>query len=116
MPLLRRWRQRTKPHGAQFDVGLAKTFEQFINRIESPADDAVAAHLGGVLWRDADRDRILVDVYTDNNARFYSWVFGFVTLLSTTQPQAGSLTLWIGPLRRITHVYNRNQTPARSLC
>jgi hypothetical protein len=26
------------------------------------------------------------------DARFYSWVFGFVTLLSTTQPQAGSLT------------------------
>ena len=50
---------------AQFNVGLGKTFEQFINRVESPADDAIAAHLGGVLWRDADRDRILVDVQTD---------------------------------------------------
>jgi hypothetical protein len=42
----------------------------------------------------------------------FSWVFGFVTQLSRTRLRAGRLTLWIGVPRRITHVYNRNQTPA----
>ncbi|HEX5219048.1 MAG TPA: hypothetical protein VFZ59_05725, partial [Verrucomicrobiae bacterium] len=37
---------------------------------------------------------------------------GCVTVLLIAQLHAGHLTLWIGPLRRITHVYNRNQTPA----
>jgi hypothetical protein len=41
---------------------------------------------------------------------------GFVTLLSMAQLRAGPLTLWIGPLRRISHAYNRNQTPVLSLC
>src|ERR1044072_1594252 len=33
-----------------------------------------------------------------------------------TQLRAGHLTLWIGPLRRITHVYHRNQTTASLSC
>lgn len=43
-------------------------------------------------------------------------MFGCVTVLLIAQLQAGHLTLWIGPLRRITHVYNRNQTPASLSC
>src|ERR1700704_5771196 len=50
---------------AQFNVWLSQPFEELIHSVESSADNAVAAHFGGVLWRDSHCDRIFVDVQAD---------------------------------------------------
>ncbi len=50
---------------AQFDVRLREPLEEFVNGIERPADNAVAAHFAGVLGRNGHSNGILVDVQTD---------------------------------------------------
>jgi hypothetical protein len=50
---------------AQFNVWLGEPFEEFINGLQSSADDALAADFSGVLWRNGHRNRIFVDVQTD---------------------------------------------------
>jgi hypothetical protein len=49
-------------HQAQLHILRGELFDQFILGTESSADDAVAAHFGGVLRRDGYGDRIFVDV------------------------------------------------------
>ncbi len=41
---------------AQLDVGLRQTLDEFVHGLESAANDAVAAHLSAVLWRDGHGD------------------------------------------------------------
>jgi hypothetical protein len=47
---------------AQLQLRLGELLEEIIDRVESSADDAVAAHFGRVLRSDRNRDGILVDV------------------------------------------------------
>ena len=65
------------------NIWLRQTFEKFINGVESSADNGVAAHFGGVLLRDADRDRILVDVQTDI---MHDFIHGCLVNMVTNDP------------------------------
>ena len=49
----------------QFQVGLGEFFEEVVDGLEGSADDAVAAHFGGVLRGDRDGDGFFVDVQAD---------------------------------------------------
>lgn len=50
---------------AQLPLGLGEALDEFIDGIQRAADDALGPHLRGVLRRDGDGDRSLVDVQTE---------------------------------------------------